>query len=429
MRLKTVVFILTLVFLPGSYGGAEETGPVFLIEIADPINPGVAEFVESGIEQAAMENAACIIMTLDTPGGLAESMRDIVRVMLGSRVPVTVFVSPSGARAASAGVMITVAADIAAMAPGTNIGAAHPVGIGGKNIDKTMSDKITNDMVAYTKSIARKHDRNEKWIEKAIRESVSITENEALNKNVIDIVARDINDLLRQLNGRHIAGKGTLMLDDPEIIVVEETMRIKILKAISNPNIAYLLLMLGIAGLYFELSNPGAVFPGVIGGISLILAAYSLQTLPVNYTGILLLILAFVLFIMEITITSYGLLSVAGIIALLLGSLMLFEKGIPGMQLSWAVFLPTIGLISAFFVVVTGLVVKSQVNKPITGDKGLIGEIGIVKQALQPQGKVFVHGELWNATAVRSLPEGARIRVVSVKNLVLEVEAADSEQM
>lgn len=423
-----IVFCVLALLSCGSFCHAEELQPVvFLLEVAGPINPGIADFAKNGIQKGNTENAACIVITLDTPGGLSQSMRDIVMSILGSQIPVVVFVSPSGARAASAGVMITVAADIAAMAPGTNIGAAHPVGIGGKDIDKTMSDKITNDMVAYAKGIARKHGRNEKWIEKAIRESVSITETGALKEKVIDIIARDLDDLILQINGRNIAGKGSLKLDNSRIKVVEETLRTKILKTISDPNIAYLLLILGIAGLYFELSNPGGVFPGVIGGIAIILAAYSLQTLPVNYTGILLMILAFVLFILEIKITSYGLLSVAGIISLLLGSLMLFERGIPGISLSWTVFLPAVILISVFFIVVTGLVVKAQINKPRTGEKGLVGEIGIVKKALRPQGKVFVHGELWNAVSGKELPEGARIRVINVKNLKLEVEPLESD--
>jgi membrane-bound serine protease (ClpP class) len=340
-------------------------------------------------------------------------------------VPIIVYVSPSGARAASAGVMITNAADIAAMAPGTNIGAASPVQAGGKEIEKTMSKKITNDMVANAKSIAEKRGRNAKWVEKAIRESVSATESEALDKKIIDIVAKDLDDLIRQVDGRDVGEKGKLNLKGLKRRYVEETLRTKILKTISDPNIAYILLMIGLAGLYFELSHPGAIFPGVVGAISLILAFYASQTLPVNYAGILLIILAIIFFIMEMKITSFGLLSIAGVVSLLLGSLMLFEGSEPGGQLSLKVLLPTLVIVSSFFVVVAGLAFRAQVSKPRTGDKGLIGETGIVKNEIDPEGKVFVHGELWNAISKDPVKEGVKVKVISVKNLVLEVEPID----
>ena len=333
--------------------------------------------------------------------------------------------SPAGARAASAGVMITMAADIAAMAPGTNIGAAHPVGAGGKDISGKMSEKVINDMVAHAKSVAEKRGRNKKWVEKAIRESVSATETEALKDNIIDLIAKDTDDLIRQLNGLKIEEKGVLRLDQSEKVIVEPTLRTKILRTISNPNIAYILLMIGLAGLYFELSHPGAIFPGVIGGIALVLAFFALQTLPVNYAGILLIVLAIIFFIMEMKITSYGLLSVAGVISLLLGSLMMFKGTGPDLKLSWRVLLPTLILVSGFFVFVAGLVFRAQISKPKTGSKGLVGEIGIVKKALAPEGKVFVHGELWNARSDHMIEEDEKVRVINVMNLMLEVESAD----
>ena len=416
-RLAVILFFLAM----SNFSFAEES-EVYIIPVADAISPGTAEFIKSGIKTAEENDAACVIIELDTPGGLAESMRIIVQNILGSRVPVVVFVAPSGARAASAGVMITMAADIAAMAPGTNIGAAHPVGAGGKEIDGTMSEKVVNDMVAQAKSVAEKRGRNAEWVEQAIRESVSVTEKEALEKNVIDLVARDTDDLIKQLNGREIPEKGVLHLDNPKIVFQEETFRTKILKTISDPNIAYILMMIGLAGLYFELSHPGAIFPGVIGGICLILAFFALQTLPVNYAGILLIVLAIIFFIMEMKITSYGLLSVAGIVSLLLGSLMLFEGSSPGMRLSWSVLLPTISLVSGFFVVLASLVFRAQVSKPATGSRGLVGEVGVVKKALHPHGKVFVHGELWNARSKVPLDEETKVRVVNVVNLMLEVE-------
>jgi len=398
---------------------------VYIIKVADAISPGTAEFIKTGIKTAEEGAATAIIIELDTPGGLAESMRLIVQNILASKVPVVVFVAPSGARAASAGVMITMAADVAAMAPGTNIGAAHPVGAGGKDIDGAMSEKIINDMVAQAKSVAEQRGRNAQWVEAAIRESVSVTETEALKENIIDLIAQDTDDLIKQLNGRVLKDKKVFNLDNAKKIVLEETLRTKILKTISNPNIAYILMMIGLAGLYFELSHPGAIFPGVIGGIALILAFFALQTLPVNYAGILLIILAIIFFIMEMKITSYGLLSVAGIVSLLLGSLMLFEGSTPDMKLSLNVLLPTVILISGFFVAVASLVFRAQISKPTTGSMGLVGEIGVVKKALKPDGKVFVHGELWNARAKEPLDENVKVRVVKVVNLILEVESVD----
>jgi membrane-bound serine protease (ClpP class) len=425
--MKTKIFLITIlavVWLGANVVKAEQ-GDIYVIRIADAISPGTTEFIKSGIKTAEKNEAACIIIELDTPGGLAESMRLIVQHILASRVPVVVFVSPSGARAASAGVMITMAADVAAMAPGTNIGAAHPVGAGGQDIDGAMSEKIINDMVAQAKSVAEKRGRNAQWVEDAIRESVSVTETEALKKNIIDIIAKNTDDLIRQLNGREIKDRGRLKLDEANKIVLQETLRTKILRTISNPNIAYILMMIGLAGLYFELSHPGAIFPGVIGAISLILAFFAMQTLPVNYAGILLIVLAIIFFIMEMKIASYGLLSVAGIVSLFLGSLMLFEGDTPGMKLSWQVLLSTIIVISGFFIAVASLVFRAQITKPTTGAGGLVGEIGIVKKALTLEGKVFVHGELWNARAKEPLDEDVKVRVVKVVNLILEVEPAD----
>jgi membrane-bound serine protease (ClpP class) len=427
MTTKLLHLAVMLVVLAGTNTVFAEQSEVYIIRVADAISPGTADFIKSGIKTAEENGAACVIIELDTPGGLAESMRLIVQDILGSRVPVVVFVYPGGARAASAGVMITMAADVAAMAPGTNIGAAHPVGAGGKDIDGTMSDKIINDMVAQAKSVAEKRDRNAKWVEDAIRESVSVTETEALKENIIDLIATDTDDLIKQLNGREIKGRGILKLDDVHKVTIEETLRTKILKTISNPNIAYILLMIGLAGLYFEFSHPGAIFPGVIGAIALVLAFFAMQTLPVNYAGILLIVLAIIFFIMEMKITSYGLLSVAGVVSLLLGSLMLFKGSAPEMKLSLQIVLPTIILISGFFVAVAGLVFRAQISKPTTGCTGLVGEIGVVKKALTPEGKVFVHGELWNARAKEPIDKDAKVRVVQVVNLILEVESVDQD--
>ena len=421
----TIVIVLSLFALLVASGAWAAKGDVYIVVINDAISPGIAEYINNSIERAEKEEAACLIIELDTPGGLAESMRLIIKDILGSSVPIVVFVAPRGARAASAGVMITMAADVAVMAPGTNIGAAHPVGAGGKDISGKMSEKVINDMVAHAKSVAEKRGRNQEWVEQAIRESVSVTETEALKENIIDLIAEDTDDLIRQLNGRKIADKGELKLDKAQKVIVEPSLRTNILKTISNPNIAYILLMIGLAGLYFELSHPGAIFPGVIGGISLVLAFFALQTLPVNYAGILLIVLAIILFIMEMKISSYGLLSVAGVLSLLLGSLMMFKGTGPEMGLSLKVLLPTLVLISGFFVFVAGLVFRAQISKPKTGTKGLVGEVGIVKKALTPEGKVFVHGELWNARAKEEIDENRRVRVINVVNLMLEVELAE----
>ena len=426
MKLKILIVALLPFFVPSLiHDAGAAKGEIYIVKVADAIGPGIAEFIDNSIARAEKEEAACVIIELDTPGGLAESMRIIVQNILGSTVPVVVYVYPSGARAASAGVMITMAADVAAMAPGTNIGAAHPVGAGGKDIGGTMSEKVLNDMVAQAKSVAQKRGRNQKWVEQAIRESVSVTETEALKENVIDLIAKNTDDLIRQLNGREIPGKGVLHLDNASKVIINPGVRTQILKTISNPNIAYILLMIGLAGLYFELSHPGAIFPGVIGGISLVLAFFALQTLPVNYAGILLIILAIIFFIMEMKISSYGLLSVAGFISLLLGSLMLFKGTGPESKLSLTVLLPTLILISAFFTFVAGLVFRAQISKPRTGGAGLVGEIGVVKKALTPEGKVFVHGELWQAKAKNEIGENVKVRVVNVQNLILEVEPHD----
>lgn len=405
---------------PSTVQGANRE--VYVVKVSGTINPGLSEYVIRSMDKASREGAVCVVIQLDTPGGLALSMRSIVMAMLSSEIPVVVYVSPSGARAASAGVMVTLAADIAAMAPGTNIGAAHPVNLGQNKMDETMAKKIVNDMVAYVKSIAEKRGRNSEWAEKAVRESVSVTEKEALKLNIIDLVAENLDDLLTKIDGRELKDKGTLHTKAAAQVVLTEGIRDKILKTLSDPNIAYILMMIGLAGLYFELSHPGAIFPGVIGAMSLILAFFAFQTLPVNYAGILLIALAVVLFVLEMKVTSYGLLSLGGVVSLFLGSLMLFEGTAPEMRLSWSVLIPTVVMISGFFVMVAGLVFRSQISKPKTGGEGLIGEVGVVRNRLQPEGKVFVHGELWNAVARGTIEPGTKVRVVDVDRLTLTVE-------
>lgn len=428
LRAQGLWWILVLAVVPLYLPAEPVEKELLTITVSDAIGPAVAEYMADALEQASRGPAAGIIIQLDTPGGNVESMRRIVQAIYACNVPVIVYVSPSGARAASAGVMITMAADIAAMAPGTNIGAASPVGGGGQEINETMAKKVTNDLVAFAKGIARRRGRNVEWIEQAVRESVSVTAAEALEMNIIDVVADDMDDLLEQIDGREVAEKGALDLADVTVRQVQEGLRTKVLKIISDPNIAYILFMIGLAGLYFELSHPGTVFPGVVGAICLILAFFSFHTLPVNVTGILLILLATVLFILEIKVTSYGMLSVAGVICLILGSLMLFKGAGPQFQVAWQVFLPTVLLISAFFVGVTSLVVRAHVLQPTTGAEGLVGEVGIVKAVADGQGKVLVHGELWKARFAEPVALGAKVSVVAVDGLVLTVTPTADER-
>jgi membrane-bound serine protease (ClpP class) len=396
-----------------------------VLTIEESINPGTAHFLARGVKQAEDDGSPLLIVQLDTPGGLVSSMRTMVKTIMNSSVPVAVFVGPSGAQAASAGVFITLSADIAAMAPGTNIGAAHPVAGMGKDLDKTMETKVVNDLVAFIKGIAEQRGRNVEWAEEAVRQSVSVTAEEALQLKVIDLIARDVDDLVAKLDGWPVhrkEGETKLALKGIPIQHVEENLRDKVLKTISNPNIAYLLMLLGLAGLYFELSHPGTVFPGVIGGISLILAFYAFQALSVNYAGVLLIILGAILFLLEIKVASYGLLSVGGIICLILGSIMLFDTEGSGVRVAWTVLIPSVAVISGFFIGVATLAMRAYLSKPRTGHEALIGEIAMTKEALAPEGKVFVHGELWNAVADDTIPAGTQVEVVGVENLRLKVK-------
>lgn len=409
--------------------GQSTAGHINLVHVQDTINPGVEDFVKYAIDRSAEEGAECTVILLDTPGGLVTSMRGIAQAILNSSIPIVVFVYPSGAQAASAGVFVTVAADIAAMAPGTNIGAAHPVSTGGKDMSETMNEKVVNDMVAFARSVANQRGRNADWLEDAVRKSVSIPAEEAFKMNVIDLVADDLPALIARLDGWEVHRNGyarTLRTKEAEQRTIEPGWQHRILRAISNPNIAYILLMIGLAGLYFELSQPGAVLPGVIGGISLIVALYAMQTLPVNFAGVLLILLAVVFFILEIKVVSYGMLSIAGAVSLILGSLMLFR--IPGApsQLAYSVLIPTVLTISGFFAAVTSLAVRAQKIRPQTGSEALVGLVGEVEQDLTPEGKVFVNGELWNAVAEEPISAGEKVEVLSVDSLKLKVKRIDA---
>jgi membrane-bound serine protease (ClpP class) len=388
------------------------------------INPGLAEFIVDSIRQAEQENAEALVIKLDTPGGLDTSMRQIVQAISNAKVPVIVYVYPKGARAASAGVFVTVAADVAAMAPGTNIGAAHPVSVGMGKIDKTMENKVLNDMVALGRSLAAEQGRNADWMEKAIRQSVSVTANEAVKLKVVDLVANDLDDLLAKINGRKVAVGGkelVLHTTGAPLKEIPEGLRVQLLKYIADPNIAFILMMIGLAGLYFEIAHPGVVLPGVIGSICLLLAFFAFQTLPINYIGVLLILLAFVFFILEFKITSYGLLSVAGVVSLFLGGIMLFRGEGGGVAISWGVLIPTVITISLFFIAVAGIVFRSHLRRSMTGTAGMVGEQGVAYTPLNPEGQIFVHGEYWRAESQEPIAAGEPVEVLKVVDLKLLV--------
>ncbi len=429
---KAISIVLVFLFFaipsfsapPNSSDPLSQGKEAVVIEIESVINPIIAEFIQNVIDKSDDDEAECLIITLDTPGGLDLSMRSIIKAMEDSRVPIVVYVAPSGARAASAGALITLASHIAAMAPGTNIGAAHPVSMGGQKMDEEMVKKVENDAAAYIRGLADKHQRNADWAEKAVRESVSITAQEAKDLKVIEIIAPDLPELLKSIHGRKVNVRGEereLNTEDATVVTIEMGMRHRILNTISDPNIAYILLMIGMWGLFFELSNPGVIFPGVIGGISLILAFVAFQTLPINYAGILLIILGMIFFIAEIKITSFGLLTIGGIISLLLGSLMLFKSPLPYLRVSWNILILSVILTAGFFIFAISLSLKAYLKKPATGTEGLMGEKGIVKVKIDPEGKVFIHGEYWDATSEEIIEPGEKVKVVGVENLVLRV--------
>jgi len=399
---------------------------IYLINVDAPITPVVSEYIIRSIDTASRNSAEAIIIELDTPGGLVDSMREIVKRMLSADIPVVVYVAPAGARAASAGVFLTIAANVAAMAPSTHIGAAHPVTMEGK-MDKTMEAKVVNDLAAMARSIAEKRGRNAKWAEDAVRKSVSITETEALKERVIDLVAPDVPSLLKDINGRSVdlvVGKKILDTSNAQVEEINMGFRYRILEIISNPNIAYILMILGFYGLYFELANPGAVFPGVAGAISLILAFYALHTLPINYAGLMLIILGVGLFIAEAFITSHGVLGVGGAIAMAIGSVMLIESPSPYLRISWAVIVPVVALSALLFIITVTLAVRVHREKADTGMEGMLGLEGQAKTDIHAGGQIFVRGEYWYAWSEAPIQKGERVKVEAVEGLKLKVKRA-----
>lgn len=417
-NLKKLIFLFFLYFLIIYPLQAR----VYKITINAPIHPVTSEFIRQAIDQAERDQAKLLIMALNTPGGLDSSMREIIERILSSKVPIAAYVSPNGARAASAGFFICLACDIFVMAPGTSTGAAHPVGISltGQQMDETMAAKVTEDAAAHIRTIAEKRGRNVKMAEEAVTQSRSYTETEALKGGLIDLIAANEEDILKHFDQRTIkrfSGETIqLQLQDETIEEISMSARQKFLLTISNPNLAYILLMLGLLGLYFEFSNPGAILPGVLGGISLLLAIFAFQILPINYVGLLLILLAIGLFILEIKVQSYGILSIGGIMAMVLGSIMLINSPIPELRPSLNFIIPVAIGLSLIFIFLIMLVVRAHSRKVMTGKEGLIGEIGTAKTDLNPEGKVFVHGELWHAEAEENIPQGSKVKVIEVKN-------------
>jgi membrane-bound serine protease (ClpP class) len=389
------------------------------------INPVAAEYLHDALASAEADKAEALVLALNTPGGLDSSMRLMIKDMIGATVPVIVYVSPSSGRAASAGVFITIAAHVAVMAPGTNIGAAHPVNMGGGEMDKTMKDKVENDSVAYIKSLAQQRGRNAGWAEDAVRKSVSITEREALKLNVIDIVAEDVPTLLKKVDGRRVqlpSGQQTLNTAGAGLREFPMGLRLEWLKAISDPNIAYLLMTIGTIGIIAELYSPGAILPGIVGAISLILAFYSFQSLPVDYAGMLLFVLGIVFFVLEASVTSYGLLAIGGVISMLIGSVMLIKSDAEFFQISWTVILPVVTLASAFTLLVIGTGLNALRRRPATGREEMVGLVGIARTALAPEGQLAVRGELWEAVSEQPVSAGEQVEVTAVDGLRLRVK-------
>ena len=417
---------LTLVFLWFA-SPVFAANQIVVVKISGAINPAVAEFVSQEIHQANKEQQALIVLNMDTPGGLDTSMRQIIKKIQSSHVPVASYVSPSGSRAASAGTFITIASHIAAMAPGTNIGAAHPVNMmGGNNQqESTMDKKVVNDAAAYIRSLAELRNRNSHWAELAVVKSVSISAEEAKRLNVIDLIAGNVKALTLAIDGREIqtaSGPMILKTGRLEIVYHEMSPRLKMLDIISNPNVAYVLMMIGVVGLYFEMSNPGLVFPGVIGAVSMVLAFYAMQTLPIDYAGLLLVLLGALFFIAEIGVMSYGLLSIAGVVSIFLGSTMLIDSDDPAMQISQSILYPTLGLTIVFSIGIIVFATQTRNLKKQGGAEGMLGETGIVKENLNPHGRVLVHGELWDAECEGEIMEGEHVIVESVEGLKVRVK-------
>ena len=423
--MKKIVSLLVLFLLSSQLFAVD--GAIHLLKVNGSINPTTFDYLKHGIDDAQKANAAAVIVEINTPGGLLQATRDIVTEFLNAKVPIVVYVAPSGSRAASAGVFITLAAHVAVMAPGTNIGAAHPVNSQGE-MDSVMSGKVTNDAAAFIRTISEKRNRNVKWAEEAVRNSVSITETEALKEHVIDFIAMNRSALLDSLDGRKIViEKDTLTLATKNAVVEEHGMswQYEMLNLLSDPNISYILFLIGLYGIFFELYNPGSVFPGVAGAIAIILALYAMQTLPINYAGLALIVVGIVMFLLEIKITSYGLLTIGGIISFFFGSIMLYKTDgtIEFVEISLGVIIPLVITTALFFVFVVGAGVRAQQKKVTTGEPAMVGSEGFTLTALNPNGQVRVQGEIWSAESIEGkIEKNAKIVVKEIHGLTLKVQ-------
>ena len=427
--------VLPMLALGGFLGAGVvvASGEVLVLSLDTIIHPVASEFVAESIAEAERVDAEAVVIEISTPGGLMTSTRKISTAILGSKVPVIVYVSPSGVHAASAGFFILMSGDIAAMAPGTNTGAAHPVSGEGGDIEGDMGDKVEEDAAANIRTLAARNDRNVELAEAAVLESRSFTEEEALAEGLIDIIAPSVEKLLEDLDGREVQREGetiTLATRDAPIRRLEWSPVQRFLAIVAHPNVAYILLSLGFLGLYFEFANPGVILPGVAGSICLILGFYALSVLPLNYAGVALILLAVVLLIAEIKVTSMGILTIGGVVSLVVGSLMLFKSPDPALQVSLSLILGVAMTVALLAVFLMTLVVRTFRTKVTTGRQGLIGKRGVVKRPIEPSGKVFVHGELWDAVAEHSgeIDLGEEIEVVAVEGMCLRVREIHAER-
>lgn len=421
--MRSFILLVTVLVLMLPLSLSAQAPQISVISVHGPINPVTADYLQRNLDAAAHRGDRLLLVEMDTPGGLDTAMRDSVQSIFSSTVPVAVYVTPAGARAASAGAVIALAADICAMAPGTNIGAAHPVSLG-EEPDKVMGEKIVNDAEAYVEGIATRRGRNGEVAKKMVRESISLPAERALQERVIDLIAADRQELLNKLEGYRLmrGGKETVLhLAGGRVTSYPMGTRDRILNAVSNPDVAYVLMLMGLIGIFFELAHPGVILPGVIGGISLILAFFAFQTLPVNYAGALLILLAIILFIAEVKIVSYGILAIGGVIAMVMGSLLLFPSREPYLRLSWGVIIATVGVTALFFIVVVAKVIQAHRQRPITGAEGMVGAHGFADTDIIPEGKVLVHGEYWNATSAEPIGKGESVEVTAIDGLRLTV--------
>jgi membrane-bound serine protease (ClpP class) len=404
---------------------ARATPKVIAVDLDGMVHPVTTEIVASALTEAKQQGASLVIIRLNTPGGLMDAMRDTISQIIASPVPVVTYVEPSGSRAASAGFFILEAGDLAAMAPGTNTGAAHPVAMGGE-MDAVMKEKVENDAAAYLRSICSKRGRNSELAETAVRQSKSFTEREALDQHLIDLIAPNEVELLSTLEGRTITrfdgSKVTLHTAGGSVEVYQRTLRQKIIAAVADPNIALVLLVLGALGIYVEFSSPGLIAPGIVGAIMVLLGLSALSVLPINWLGAALLLLAFTLFVLEAKFTSHGILGIGGAVAMVMGAVILVNGPIPEMRIHWSTAIGLALPFSAITVLLLSLVVRARHNKVLTGAQAMVGIVGSTVTELAPEGKVFVRGEYWDAVAPRPIAPGARVRVTAIENLKLTVE-------